>query len=69
LLLLLGRAGFSPRLPNRQAAYRSAEGISVARKGEATENIAFIFAVSFFPRFLSKKRMSSPKTTYPIKQK
>jgi hypothetical protein len=50
-------------------AYRSAEGISIARKGEATENIAFIFAISFFPRFLSKKTHVKPQNHLPNQTK
>jgi hypothetical protein len=34
--------------------------------GEATQSIAFALPLFFFPHFLPKNRMLSPKTTQPL---
>jgi hypothetical protein len=52
LHLLLGRAGLQPRVKaSRKAAYRSAEGRSEARRGEATNSLPSFLPLHFFSRF------------------
>jgi hypothetical protein len=59
------RAGLQPSVrPSAKRRYRSAEGSSEARKGEATDYCLCFFVLTataiIFLRFPPKKRMSSP---------
>jgi hypothetical protein len=64
------RAGLQPSVwRSRKAVYRSAEGWSEAPRGEATESIAFVFAVIFFRVFSPKIACQVPKPPKSFKQK